>query len=79
MPSCESRSSPASRRLRSSSLAPNVLAIHLEEVERAEDGDRVASMRADEVEHGQARLASRCLTLAYAHAALAQNAMRRVA
>jgi hypothetical protein len=61
------------------SLAPNVLAIHLEEVERAEDGDRVASMRADEVEHGQARLASRCLTLAYAHAALAQNAMRRVA
>ncbi len=35
-------------------LAPGVFAVHLEEVERAEHRDRVASVRADELEHGQA-------------------------
>jgi hypothetical protein len=52
MPSCGSRSNPASLRLRSSiGLPPDVLAVHLQQIEGAEHCARVGAMTTDEVEH----------------------------
>ena len=34
-------------------LAPDVLAVHLEEIERAQDGAHVGGVAADDVEHGE--------------------------
>src|SRR6476469_8447235 len=39
-------------------FAPDVFAVHLEEVERAEYRGRIAPVRADELEHGQAAVAA---------------------
>jgi hypothetical protein len=39
-------------------FAPEVFAVHLEEVERAEYRGRIAPVRADELEHGQAAVAA---------------------
>jgi hypothetical protein len=39
-------------------LSPNVFAVHLDDVERAEHGAGVRGITADEVEHGQAAVAA---------------------